>query len=121
MNDGFLLFGKRKSIRATVFDWLGIRSRAFSRMERRENNTRIFAIEEGYRKTLVAANLFEGIEAHHRRFVEALVSQLVEAIGDCKELLDLLVQSPDGLSCLEEDGFEISPVFTREKNREEAL
>lgn len=121
MNYRFFLFSERETIGTATFDGFGIGPGPFSGMERRKNDATVLAIEEGDGIALVAAYFFERIEAHHGRLVETAGAELMEAVRNRKELLDILVERADRLLGLKEGLFETLAIFPGEENREFSL
>lgn len=121
MNHRFLFFGKGEAIRTAAFDGFGIGPGPFSSMERRKNDATVLAIEEGDRIALIAAYFLERIEAHHGRFVEAAGAELMQAVRNRKELLDILVEGSYGLLGFKKGLFETLAILPGEENGEFSL
>jgi hypothetical protein len=84
---GLLFLGEGVAIGLALFDWFGEDAGAFAGVERREHDTRAFAIEERHGETLMAAGLREGVETPDCTLVEAPAPELVERIRNLKEFL----------------------------------
>jgi hypothetical protein len=87
-------------------------------MDGGDDDTGVFAIEEGDAETLIASDLLEWIETDDFCFVDALETEFVETIGNLEELLDLLVEYLHVFLLLDEDFFEFFSIFPAEENIE---
>ena len=74
-------------------------------MERRYDNAVVLAIEQCEAETLVAADIFEWIEADETDAVEAFLPELVEFVGDLEKFLDLSIKRVDLLAVPEQNVF----------------
>lgn len=87
----FLLVGERCG-GCAILNRFGVDAWSISRMKRRDNDTIVFAIKKREAETLVATDIFEWIEADETDAMEALLTKLMEFIGDFEKLLDFHVE-----------------------------
>ena len=112
VNHCLLFLSKGEAISTAAFDRFGIGSGPFTGVKRRENDTAVFPIKESYSVALVATHFLERIEAHDRRLVKAPGTELVQAIRDRKQLLNVLVERPYGFLGFKEGLFKALTVFS---------